>query len=131
MLKLFFFKSFIFILVLSSPCMAEWKKVTDDKHVKIYLNFKEIRKNDGVILFWQLNDYVKPLRDNISSIKIYIKVNCKKNQFNPLTFSYHHEQMGLGEGVVKNSKQKQWIVPKSNSKQKTILKAACIASFRT
>jgi len=131
MYKLFLLKLIVFLSALSSPCIAEWKKITDAQNVKIYLNFKEIRKNDGLIYFWQLNDYSQPLRKKISSIKIYIKVNCKKNKFNPLIFSYHLESMGLGKAEIKNNKEAKWISPKSNSKQKTIIRAACIASFRT
>jgi hypothetical protein len=131
MYKLFLLKLIIFLSALSSPCKAEWKKITDAENVEIYLNFKEIRKNDGLIYFWQLNDYSQPLRKKISSIKIYIQVNCKKNKFNPLIFSYHIESMGLGKAEIKKNKEVKWISPKSNSKQKTIIRAACIASFRT
>jgi hypothetical protein len=131
MFKLLISQIFIFLFALSSPCRADWKKITDAENVKIYLNFKEIRKSDGIIYFWQLNDYSKPLRKKISSIKIYIKVDCKKNKFNPLIFSYHFEPMGLGEAEIKKNKQTKWILPKSKSKQKSILKAVCIASFRT
>jgi hypothetical protein len=131
MFKLILLKLFIFLFVLCSPCLAEWKKITDDKNVKIYLNLKEIRINNGMIYFWQLNDYTKPLRKEVSSIKIYIKANCKKNKFNPLIFSYYFERMGAGKAEIKKNKQAKWISPKNKSKQKTILRAACIASFRT
>jgi hypothetical protein len=131
MYKLLISKLLIFFFILSSPCLAEWKKITDTENVKIYLNFKEIKKNDGVIYFWQLNDYYQPLRKKIYSIKIYIKVDCKKNKFNPLIFSYHFKPMGFGKAEIKKSKQEKWIVPKSKSKQKSVLRAACEASFRT
>ena len=131
MFKLLILQIYIFLFALSSVCRADWKKITDAENVKIYLNFKEIRKSDGIIYFWQLNDYSEPLRKKISSIKIYIKVDCKKNKFNPLIFSYHFEQMGLGKPEIKKNKKTKWILPKSKSKQKSILKAACIASFRT
>ena len=131
MLKLFILKLFMFLFVFSSICLAEWKKITDDENVEIFLNFKEIRKKNELIYFWQLNNYVNPLREKIHSIKIYIKVDCKKNKFNPLTFSYHVEPMGLGEADIKNNEQTKWILAKSKSKQKLILKTACIASFRT
>ena len=78
--------------------------------------------NNELIYFWQLNNYDKPLREKILSIKIYIKVNCKKNKFNPLTFSYHVEPMGLGEADIKNNEQTKWILAKSKSKQKQIIK---------
>jgi hypothetical protein len=39
--------------------------------------------------------------------------------------------MGLGKAEIKKNKEVKWISPKSNSKQKTIIRAACIASFRT
>ena len=131
MLKLFILKLFVFLFVFSSTCLAEWKKITDGKNVEIFLNFKEIKKNNDLIFFWQLNNYVKPLREKILSIKIYIKVDCKKNIFNPLVFSYHVESMGLGEADIKKNKETKWILAKSKSKQKLILKTACIASFRT
>ena len=131
MSKLFLLKVIVFLSVLSSPCIAEWKKITGTENVKIYLNFKEIRKNDGLIYFWQLNDYSQPLRKKIFSIKIYIRVNCKKNKFTPLIFSYHLEAMGVGKAEIKKNKEAKWISTKNNSSQKTIIRAACIASFRT
>ena len=131
MLKLFILKLFVFLFVFSTNCLAEWKKITDGENVEIFLDFKEIRKDNELIYFWQLNNYDKPLREKILSIKIYIKVNCKKNKFNPLTFSYHVEPMGLVEADIKNNDQTKWILVKSKSKQKLILKTDCIASFRT
>ena len=131
MSKSLMFKLLIFLFTFSSPCLADWKKVAKAENVKIYLNFKEISENDGIIYFWQLNDYFQPLRKKYYSIKVYIKVDCKKNKFNPLIFSYHSEPMGLGKAEIKTNKQEKWISPKSKSKQRSILKAACIASFRT
>ena len=131
MLKFFILKLFLFSFLFSSTCLAEWKKITDGENVEIFLNFKEIKKKNDLIFFWQLNNYVKPLREKILSIKIYIKVDCKKNQFNPLVFSYHVESMGLGEADIKKNEETKWILARSKSKQKLILKTACIASFRT
>ena len=39
--------------------------------------------------------------------------------------------MGLVEADIKNNEQTKWILVKSKSKQKLILKTDCIASFRT
>ena len=44
MLKLFILKLFLFLLLFSSNCLAEWKKITDSENVEIFLNFKEIKK---------------------------------------------------------------------------------------
>ena len=73
----------MFLFVFSTNCLAEWKKITDGENVEIFLDFKEIRKDNELIYFWQLNNYDKPLREKILSIKIYIKLMYKKNKFNP------------------------------------------------
>ena len=78
MLKLFILKLFVFLFVFSTNCLAEWKKITDGENVEIFLDFKEIRKDNELIYFWQLNNYDKPLREKSFQLKSISKLIVKR-----------------------------------------------------
>ena len=78
MLKLFILKLFVFLIVFSTNCLAEWKKITDGENVEIFLDFKEIRKDNELIYFWQLNNCDKPLREKSFQLKSISKLIVKR-----------------------------------------------------
>ena len=78
MLKLFILKIFVFLFVFSTNCSAEWKKITDGDNVEIFLDFKEIRKDNELIYFWQLNNCDKPLRKKSFQLKSISKLIVKR-----------------------------------------------------
>ena len=56
---LFIFQCSTFIF--SNVSYAEWIKIAENNSgAEYYVNFKEIRKSNGYVYYWQLTDYLKP-----------------------------------------------------------------------
>jgi hypothetical protein len=71
-------------VVFSSPSYADWAKVGENvKGDTSYVDFERIRKVDGYVYFWEVEDIILPNRrdtpntiESISS-KTYIQGDCK------------------------------------------------------
>ena len=113
-------------LVFSSPSYAEWTEVS--KNVKgsiFYVDFDRIKKHGGYVYFWQLSDYLKPLKEYLST-KMYKQGDCKLFRFKILSDSYYTEPMGNGtSSLSSNTPDKEWNYPSPNSSSETILKSVC------
>ena len=108
----------------SSTSFAEWTKVIEDVNDDTwYVDFERIRKHDGYVYFWELQDYSKPLLGNLSS-KVYVQVDCKKFRSKMLSGSWHKEPMGGGTGKDEKP-DKEWEYPPPDSVSETILKTVC------
>ena len=116
-------------VMFSSPSYAEWTKlnVTGIGNT-VYINFERIRKVDGYVYYWDLSDYLKPIKYGILSAKVYRKVDCKLFQFKDLIFSFHKEPMGRGSQESDydySPKTSEWRYPSPNSSGESILKSVC------
>ena len=115
-------------LMFSTPSYGEWTEVS--KNVvgdTFYVDFDRIRKHGGYVYWWELGDYLKPLRRGDLSSKIYNQGDCKLFRFKYLSFSFHNEPMGNGTGDVEEpvAKHKGWQYPPPESSEETILKRVC------
>jgi hypothetical protein len=112
----------------SSTSFAEWKKVGEHKGGVIiytfYVDFERIRKHDGHVYFWKLNDYLKPIW-KVWSEKTYYQGDCKLFRYKNLGYSNHEEPMGGGTTSITFSQDISWIVPSPNSSHEAVLKAVC------
>ena len=128
MRKLIVLLALIFTVTFSSPSFAEWTEVEKDVNGNtFYVDFERIRKVDGYIYYWDLNDYVKPLGGKYLSSKANFQGDCKLFRFKPLSFSYHKQPMGGGTGDTPTipEKHKGWNYPTPNSIDENILKTVC------
>jgi hypothetical protein len=119
----------VFTLMFSSPSFSDWTKVDEDvKGNTFYVDFERIRKVDGYVYYWDLSDYLKPIKYGILSAKVYRKVDCKLFQFKDLIFSFHKEPMGRGSQESDydySPKTPKWRYPSPNSSGESILKSVC------
>jgi len=111
----------------SSPSYAGWTEVTKNVNgTTFYVDFERIRKHDGYIYYWYLQDYLKPTKYGDLSFKGYNQGDCKSFRFKVLSRSYHTQPMGDGtpseSGAVKNL---EWDYPPPNSVWEAILKSVC------
>jgi hypothetical protein len=110
----------------SSPSYAKWEKmsksVVGDTY---YVDFGRMRKHDGFVYFWRLDDYLKPTKTGTLSNKIYNQVDCNLFRYKSLSWSFHKEPMGGGTGNLNNDPDKEWTYPSPNSVNETVLKQVC------
>jgi len=120
------FITLVFTMMFSSTSFAEWTKLGENvRGSTFYLDFERIRKVDGYVYFWYLQDYLKPDKYEDFSAKIYVQGDCKIFRVKYLSFSYHKEPMGGGTGEVNASESKEWIFPTPDSVIEEILNKSC------
>ena len=109
----------------SSPSYAEWTKVSKSVDGDtFYVDFERMRKHDGFVYWWELGDYLKPHRGDLS-VKRYNQGDCKSFRYKVLSYSFHKEPMGGGTGDVQEPIKKGWKYPPPNSVNEIFLKSVC------
>ena len=114
-------------LTISSNSFAEWTQLNKDmKGNTFYIDYDRIRKIDGYIYYWILTDYFKNQNGKLS-FKVYKQGDCKLFRFKFLTFSFHQEAMGRGNGNTEKpiKKLQGWHYPTPNSNNEIILRKVC------
>ena len=114
-------------LMLSSVAYAEWTKVAkNDIGDRYYVDFKNIKKHDGLVYYWQLTDYLKPNKYGSISSKIYSEVECGRFRTRILNDTYYKGPMASGKiNSSSNIPDKNWTYPSPNSVKASVLKAVC------
>ena len=59
----------------SSLSIGECVKSEETEHGSFYINFSDIRKDDGYVYWWQLNDLIEPNKE-ILSVTTYHQTDC-------------------------------------------------------
>ena len=100
----------LFTVLLSAPSYAEWKKVgatkTANIYTEIYINFSTVRKRDGRVFLWQLDDFAEQVND-FKSVKKYTEIDCNTMRSRNLQMVAYKYHMGRGNGVSYPIKQ-EW-----------------------
>ena len=110
----------------SSTSFAGWTKVGKNVDgTTFYVDFESIKKHDGYVYFWELQDWLEPTSSGILSVKIYEQVDCKKFRYKNLSWSGHTEPMGGGTGEIDNTPDKEWTYPSPDSVGEITLKSVC------
>ena len=122
---LFVFSCSTFIF--SNASYAEWIKIAENTSgAEYYVNFKEIRKSNGYVYYWQLTDYLKPTSSGKLSSKIYVQGDCNIFRYAYLSATFHKKSMGKGEYVEPFTPKFEWTYPSPNSTTNSVLKTVCI-----
>ena len=111
----------------SSNSFAEWEKLKKNSvdGDTFYVDFERIRKHDGYVYYWVLEDLIKPDKDGDLSYRNYFQGDCKLFRTKLLSGSYHKGAMGKGTGWTSNPKNPEWEFPTPNSIMEDILKLVC------
>ncbi|MDC0921398.1 hypothetical protein OAQ13_00625 [Candidatus Pelagibacter sp.] len=121
---LFVFSCSTFIF--SNVSYAEWIKIAENTSgAEYYVNFKEIRKSNGYVYYWQLTDYLKPTSSGKLSSKIYVQGDCNIFRYAYLSATFHKKSMGKGEYVEPITPKFKWTYPNPNSTTNLVLKTVC------
>ncbi len=59
-----------------SPSFGEWIKSAESEDGSFYINLSDIRKDDGYVYWWQLNDLIEPNDKGILSATTYHQSDC-------------------------------------------------------
>ena len=60
----------------SSLSFGEWIKSAESEDGSFYFDFSDIRKVDGYVYWWQLNDFIEPNIKGILSATTYHQTDC-------------------------------------------------------
>ena len=86
----------VFTVIISSPSFAKWKKMTEDNVGNtFYVDFERIRKHDGYVYYWVLEDLLKPDKDGDLSYRNYLQGDCKLFRVKILSYNYHKRELIL------------------------------------
>jgi hypothetical protein len=117
---------FVSLMLPSTPSFAEWMKAASSEGNVFYVDTK-IRKHDGHIYFWALQDYLKPdKKTDALSIKVYREADCGKFRIRSLQLSTHEQPMGRGSPSVSGPvTDNRWKYPPPGSVSEDVLEKAC------
>ena len=121
MVKLFHFKLFIFSIIFSFNCNADWIQFGGSYNGNtFYVDLEKVKKIEEYVYWWQLIDkkYAPP------SVKFYIQADCKKFRVKILSVYTYKKPMGRGE-VESIKPPENWAYPPSNTPGEESLKAVC------
>ena len=105
---------------------AEWIKVAENQSGdEYYLDFKQIRKSNGYVYYWQLTNYIKPNSEGNLSSTIYVQGDCNVFRYAYLSLSFHNKPMGKGYYAQPFTPKFQWTYPRPNSVTNGVLKRVC------
>ena len=91
-----------------------------------YVDLERIRKVDGFVYWWSLQDRFKRDQYGNLSAKIYYQGDCKLFRFKNVTLSFHKEPMGRGIGeTITPPKTNSWLYPAPNTSGEASLNAVC------
>ena len=117
----------VFTVMFSSTSFAEWTKVGESmRGDTFYVDYERIRKHDGFVYFWGLDNFLKPDRDGDLSVRKYTQVDCNLLRRKILSGFAHKEPMGGGNSSSNyKPKNPEWDYPPPNSVIENILKSVC------
>ena len=106
-------------LMFSAGSWAEWTGVAQGVggYPKLYVDFKRIQKNDGLVYYWELQNLLEPTPNGTLSFLGYYKGDCKIGKRMMVSMTSYKLQMGEGDGRTWSPKP-QWdfLQPKSSAK---------------
>ena len=104
---------------------AEWTQVAGAGGIKSYVNFERIRKVNGLVYYWEVQDLPEPGADGELSFKIYRKVDCETFRQMTLSFSYYKLPMGEGPVAGTFNPSEEWEYAPPDSVREITLLAVC------
>ncbi len=116
----------IFTTIWSSKSFGEWEYVTKGiSGVETYIDYTRIKKHDGYVYFWALEDLLKPDQDGDLSYINYYQGDCTLYRFKHLSASYYKQAMGTG--TVKNitDQAPEWKYATPETIMETYLEIVC------
>ena len=119
---------FLFSVIIPTTATADWKPIVKGKDgMTTYINLKSIKKSDGRVYWWGLDDRLKPTERGTKSAKHSHEGDCGLFRYRTLSWSFHKMAMGKGTGRFVQTEIPNWKYPKPHSVSGYILKTICEA----
>jgi hypothetical protein len=118
--------TFVFSVMFSLPSYADWTEVNETLDGStVYVDFERIKKQDGYVYWWQLNNYKKISIHGHLSAGANFQGECKQYRFKILSLSFHKEPMLEGTGKFQDPEKQGWQESPPASVMEQTLKAVC------
>ena len=125
-----FMRKLILILTFLFPVssFADWTKITSSQEGdSFYLDVETIKESNGLVYYWSLTDYLKPIDSSILSAKILYEVNCNTpRKERALSASYYSTPMGKGTLIGTDNKEQEWTYSAPNTITEMMIANVCI-----
>ena len=103
---------------------VDWKKVIVDRSGdSYYVDVDNIKKQNGLLYYSRLEDYLRPRNGDYSFIRKF-KVDCTKGKRTWLSDTFYNHPMGKGK-ITREINPKKVSYPKPNSIGFTVMKFSC------
>ena len=103
---------------------VDWKKVIVDRSGdSYYVDVDNIKKQNGLLYYSRLEDYLRPRNGDYSFIRKF-KVDCTKGKRTWLSDTFYNQPMGRGK-ITREINPKKVSYPKPNSIGFTVMKFSC------
>ena len=115
----------IFSMMFTSVSFAEWTLVsTSVDGDELFVDFDRIRKNDGLVYFWMLTNFLEPDQYGTLSSQEYSKADCKLFRTQSLNATFYKLQNADGDGET-DSTVSDWRYHKPNTSGEAVLNSVC------
>ena len=122
-------KKLILILTFLFPVssFADWTKLgNNNDDTTYYLDVETIKESNGLVYYWLLIDYLKPIESGILSAKQLQELNCNTpRKERTLSASYYSKRMGKGTRLGTVNKEQEWMYSQPNTVLKVIIDNVC------
>ena len=109
----------------ASPSYSKWEmSLINGNGVTFFIDFERVRKNDGYVYFWYLQNYNKINKAGFLSFKFYTQADCKIFRYKLLAFHTHKEPMGKDIGNS-STPTDEWRYASPNTSMEKLLKDVC------
>ena len=103
---------------------VDWKKVIVDRSGdSYYVDVDNIKKQNGLLYYSRLEDYLRPRNGDYSFIRKF-KVDCTKGKRTWLSDTFYNQSMGRGQ-ITREINLKKVSYPKPNSIGFIVMKFSC------
>jgi len=105
-----------------------WHLVSDNSNGnEFYLDMQSIKQKDGLVYYWILVNYDKPM-DGFSSVKIFKEGDCSLKRDKTLTMMSYKEPMGKGSDFkTETPSNPEWSYNPPSSSGLFLMEDACNA----
>jgi hypothetical protein len=105
----------LFSILISFNSYGEWERIlTSSDGDTFYLDRDLIKKHEGFVYYWEMNDYLMPSKHGIMSGKLYKQGDCGVNREKHLSFVFYEQPMGEGSGKTMTPPD-EWVYPTPES----------------